>query len=298
LKIASLLGIVFVIVLVISLGAIWFYPSIQDFMAGNTMWNGIRDFSTELDVKDIDSLDDLTGRPEKDILICIPYIAYDENDLARLKEFVEKGGTLIMMDDFGYGNGFLEYIGINARFSGNIILDPLFCYKNQYLPRITDFSAGIKESGVTVIGLNHATTLSNVDDSEALASSSNTSFLDINDNGTRDKDELKGPFVIAAGYRVGRGTLELVADPSLIINTMVGKNDNYSFMKYLMFSNGEPENVLLDRSHLTKSPLDTSKINLTAARAIISNPYALVGVTAVVFAIITKYTFKRGLIIG
>jgi hypothetical protein len=298
LKIASLLGIVFLIVLVISLVSIWFYPSLQDFMAGNTMWNGIRDFSNELEVKHIDSLNDLPSLPEQDVLICIPYIEYDDNDLARLKGFVEKGGILIMMDDFGYGNGFLENAGINARFSNDILLDPLFCYKNQYLPRITDFSAQIKESGITVIGLNHATSLNNVEGTKVLASSSNMSYLDTNKNGARDDNEPQGPFVIAAEYRIGNGIIELVADPSLIINTMVEKNDNYNFMKYLIYNNGEPVNVLLDRSHLTKSPLDTSKINLAAAREIISNPYALLGITAVIFAIITGYTYRKGLIVG
>jgi hypothetical protein len=298
LKIASLLGIVFLIVLVISLVSIWFYPSLQDFMAGNTMWNGIRDFSNELEVKHIDSLNDLPSLPEQDVLICIPYIEYDDNDLARLKGFVEKGGILIMMDDFGYGNGFLENAGINARFSNDILLDPLFCYKNQYLPRITDFSAQIKESGITVIGLNHATSLNNVEGTKVLASSSNMSYLDTNKNGARDDNEPQGPFVIAAEYRIGNGIIELVADPSLIINTMVEKNDNYNFMKYLIYNNGEPVNVLLDRSHLTKSPLDTSKINLAAAREIISNPYTLVGITAVIFAIITGYTYRKGLIVG
>lgn len=294
-KIASLLGIVLALVLVISLVSIWFYPSIQDFMAGNTMWNGIRQFSNKFDVENIDSLNDLS---EKDILICIPYIQYDDNDLARLKEFVDNGGTLIMMDDFGYGNDFLENVGISARFSHDILLDPLFCYKNEYLPRITDFSPVIKESGVEVIGLNHATSLSNVDPANVLASSSDMSFLDTNNNGVRDDNEPQCPFVIAAEYKVGNGVIELVSDPSLIINTMVEKNDNYNFMGYLIHNNGEPGNVLLDRSHLTKSPLDTSKINLAAARGIISNPYALLGTTGFIFAIITTYTFKKGRISG
>jgi len=36
------------------------------------------------------------------------------------------------MDDFGYGNSFLAYAGVSARFDDNPLLDPLFNYKNEY----------------------------------------------------------------------------------------------------------------------------------------------------------------------
>lgn len=297
-KINSLLVIVLALVAVISLVSVWFYPTLQDFMAGNKMWNGIKDFSSEFSVKQIDSLNDLSDLQGKSVLICIPYTKYDIDDVARLKIFVENGGTLIMMDDFGYGNDFLESVGIDARFSNDILLDPLFCYKNQYLPRITDFSAEIKEYGIEFIGLNHATYLSNVDIENVLASSSNMSFSDSNKDGIQDQNEFAGPFVIASQHRVGSGNVILVSDPSLIINTMVQKNDNYDFMEYLINKNGVPESVLIDRSHLTKSPLDTSKINLERAREIMSNPFVLLGTTGLIFAIITAYTIKKGQIIG
>lgn len=297
-KITSLLGIVLILVIVISLVSAWFYPSLQDFMAGNRMWNGIRDFSSEFNLKQIDSLTDLPEYRGKNVLICVPYIKYDTDDLSRLKAFVEKGGTLIMMDDFGFGNDFLESAGVEARFSNDILLDPLFCYKNQYLPRITDFSAEIKEGGIAVIGMNHATSLNNIDAENVLACSSNMSYLDVNKSGTRDDWEPGGPLVIASEERFGKGTIELVSDPSLIINTMVEKNNNYDFMEYMINKNGEPENVFLDRSHLAKSPLDTSKMNLETVREIMSHPYVLLGTTGLIFVIITAYTLKKGHIIG
>ena len=46
-RVSSVLFAVVVLIIVISLLSIWFYPSIQDFMASNTMWNGIRNFSNE-----------------------------------------------------------------------------------------------------------------------------------------------------------------------------------------------------------------------------------------------------------
>jgi len=51
-----------------------------------------------------------------------------------MKQFVENAANSIMLDDFGYGNSFLEYAGITARFDNTPLLDPLFNYKNEYLP--------------------------------------------------------------------------------------------------------------------------------------------------------------------
>ena len=44
-RVSSILFAVVVLILVISLLSIWFYPSVLDFMASNTMSSGIREFS-------------------------------------------------------------------------------------------------------------------------------------------------------------------------------------------------------------------------------------------------------------
>ena len=124
------------------------------------------------------------------------------------------------------------------------------------------------------------------------------SFLDTNQNGNLDPGETQGPFVVAARSRLGGGTIDLVSDSSLIMNAAPGTNDNNAFMNYLMNSNGTPANVLFDRAQVTKSPLDTSKIDFDNVRGVMSNPYMLVGIIALVFVIITWYIYRRGLLIG
>jgi hypothetical protein len=81
------------------------------------------------------------------------------------------------------------------------------------------------------------------------------------------------------------------------MNAAPGTNDNNAFINYLMTSNGTPAKVLFDRAHVTKSPLDTSKIEFDNVRGVLSNAYALVGITALVFVIITWYIYRRGLLI-
>jgi hypothetical protein len=124
------------------------------------------------------------------------------------------------------------------------------------------------------------------------------SFLDTNQNGNLDPGEAQGPFVVAASLSLGAGTVDLVADSSLIMNAAPGTNDNNAFINYLMNASGAPATVLFDRAQVTKSTLDVSKIKLSTARGVLSNPYTVVGLTALVFVIITWYLYRRGLVIG
>jgi hypothetical protein len=147
---------------------------------------------------------------------------------------------------------------------------------------------------VDAVVFNHGTALSYVSDTQTLAWSSSASFLDANQNGVWDIGEAKGPFAVAAEFSLGKGSVELVSDPSLIINSMVEKNDNLKFVQYLMGRNGTPGSILVDRSHLDKTPLDVSKTRLISAREVLSGPYVLLGITALVFVVVTRYTFRRG----
>jgi hypothetical protein len=294
LKTLDLLVATLAVVVVLSLGSVWFYPSVQDFMEGNTMWNGVRDFTDKFNVKNIDSLDEISAQPENTVMVSIPYMEYNPDDLSRVNDFVNSGGHLIIMDDFGFGNSILENLGLKMRFDGRELLDPLFCYKNPNLPRITDFSSALKETGIEAVAFNHGTILTNVDNSAPIAWSSDKSFLDANSDGAFNNGEPTGPFIVGARVNLGKGRVDIISDPSLIINSMTDKNDNDKFVNYLIHDYGQPDNIVLDRSHLSKSPLDTSKMRLNTARAILSNPYVLVGIVAVVFVIITRYTYKRG----
>jgi hypothetical protein len=297
-RVSSVLFAVVTLILVISLLCIWFYPSVQDFMASNAMWNGIRSFSTEFSADAVESLDDLPDLPEKALLVAIPYLEYSDEELIKMKQFVTDGGTLLLMDDYGYGNSVLTYLGVGARFANKPLLDPLFCYKNQSMPRITDFTPEVKEGNIDVITLNHATSLTDVVAAEAIAWSSSASFLDIDQSGAWNAGEPKGPLAVAAEFRLGKGTLILVADPSTIINAMVGRDDNYNFMIYLTHHQDEEKKILIDYSHLTKTPLDMSKTRLTGAREMLSHPYALLGITAMIVVVVSRYTLKKGETIG
>jgi hypothetical protein len=278
-----------------SLLAIWLTPSIQDFMASNASWDGLVNFNAQYRAIQLDSLDALSNPTNPGVLISIPNLGYNNHDLDQIKQYVETGNTLVLMDDSGYGNEVLQYLGVSPRFNYSPLLDPLFCYKNQYFPRITDFSSFLTNGGINSIVLNHATCIDNVLPSQCLAWSSSFSFVDLDQNGSQDDSEPQGPFVVAASVKAGLGTIYLISDPSLIINSMADQDNNTQFVSLLI---GDSDSVLVDRAHLVKSNLDIAKMNLLTLRRTFSSPFALMGLVIVIFILVSYYTFKKGEIFG
>jgi hypothetical protein len=281
------------LIIIISMVCLWASPSVQDFMTANSLWNGVRYISGEFGATSIDSLKELPDSPQGKTLLSIPSLQYGEESLAELQEFVALGGRLLLLDDHGQGNGVLEYLGLEARFSGTPLLDPLYCYRNQQLPKITDFSPEIEREGIEVVVLNHATSLTDVAESGVIAWSSAASFLDFDKNNNWSPAEEKGPFPVAAKYRVGRGTVILVSDPSIIINSMIRRDDNRTFVNYLIGLETGQGDLLIDRQHLGKDPRDASRLGLANVRAVLSRPYSLLGLVAIILIAVSRYTLKE-----
>jgi hypothetical protein len=266
-------------------------------MEYNTLWNGVRHSLNNLNAGTIDTSQELTNLDSNNILICVPYLQYNNSELDGLKTFVNNGGELILMDDYGYGNSVLQYLNIDCRFSGAPLLDPLFCYKNQWLPEIIDFAPSVSK-GVKEIILNHATDLTNTGTMETLAWSSSSSFLDRNGNETRDKGEPQGPLPVAARQQLGKGEIILVSDPSIFINSMLGRGDNTQFIKNLIGTDTPSGQILLDTSHLVKKPMDLIKTRLNLIKNVLSQPYVVLVLILIIFLLTSLYMLRIGGSVG
>jgi hypothetical protein len=218
--------------------------------------------------------------------------------MIKIKTFVNSGGTLLLMNDFGFGNPILEYLNIDCRFSGAPLLDPLFCYQNQWFPRITDFNAAAISPDVHEIVLNHATGLINTSNTEVYAWSSSHAYLDLNGNESQDNNEPGGPIPVAAKINFGGGTIILVSDPSILINSMLVKDDNLLFINDLLNSQVNKGQVLLDTSHLVKDPMEITKSKLIDIRKFLTQPWAILSILAILFIITSTYMLKNGGSIG
>jgi hypothetical protein len=282
-RLTRLLPAIVLVTLVVSALCISLYPSFQDFMETNGVWNGVRAFAYDFGSTDINTLADLPDSPGNSILLVVPCRSYDETELSSIQRYVNGGGTLLLMDDYGFGNQVLEHLGSDIRFSNQTLLDPVFCYQNQTMPRITDSSSVLKQAGVESVVLNRATVLTGVSPEKASALSSEASFLDLNNDGQRQDSEPVGPFSVAVSFRLGIGNVALISDPSVIINTMFSREGNRQFVTRMSGFQRGVTSVIIDASHLPKASLDENKERLTQASAFLGSPYVLVALVAAIF---------------
>ena len=259
-------------VLLLSLFLVWLYPSTQDLMPENPFWNGLQNFSREYAVE-ISEPKEGPGAPQATALITIPYAPYEDAELERIKQFILDGGTLAILDDFGQGNSLLKYLGLEARFSGSPMLDPLFNFKNAELPRVTHFEGRLKDKGLNSILLNRPSALLQVESTSVLARSSEASFIDSNGNGTWDRGEPLGPFPVAAEIAMGKGKIVLVSDAGILISGMIGRDDNYRFLQEALGLEGKQ--AIIDISHIPSSALERAKGELARLRRAVSGRYTV-----------------------
>lgn len=258
----------------------WFFPTSSHFGAQNPFWNGLKDFEKEFLATPLESLNALPQNAEGSVLLLIPYLKPTDANVARLRAYLEGGGVLILADDYGYGNTVLEGLGVSARFSGALLLDPLFNYRTSYFPLATNLEPSPLTSEVSSLALNYASALEG-EDLNVVAYSSPFSYLDLNYDGDRNNSEPVGPLPVAGQLVVGTGRLILLADPSIFINTMLAAEDNRQFVQNLLGSAGTDPLLFIDQAHLPSSRLEQTKAALASLRQFVAQPVILAALTIV-----------------
>jgi len=247
-------------------------PSQDDFDLNNPYWNGLSKFKSRVDPAFTLGLKELLSEevnPSGSVLFLIgPSKPFTKAEASAVKAFLESGGIVVVMDDYGSGNELLAELGIQASFTGHELRDPLFRGKDSRLVRVMDLRASLYTVNVSSLMLNCATTLwisTEVKESEVLAYSTRFSYLDENWNGLPDEGEPTGPFPVMASIAYDNGTLILVSDSSLFINAMIDEADNNKFMSDL----AAYRQVLIDASHSEVSRLTLFKAGLAEAYSLV-----------------------------
>ena len=284
--------VILTIALVIILGiVVWFFPSNEDFRTENPFWNGTRDISSIIPASPLASLSDLPSSPQGATLILIPYLNFIPTELDKLNNFVTQGGTLVLADDYGFGNQILEYLGLKARFSGQTLLDPLFSYKNKWLPRIYHLTENSVTINTESLILNHATCLIDVETKDVLAQSSSFSFLDLNGNEEWDENEPTGPLPVISRHSLGSGQIILISDPSIFINSMETMGSNYNFIQNI--ADITTSRLLIDQSHLPPSNLHQTKNLLAYIRGWLITPVGTLSLVILALTITLMPIWQR-----
>ena len=219
--------IVFGIFLLIMPLAIPIFNTSADFSIFNTNWNGASSFGKALYEESkiipiISSFNSISlGDLEGTLLIIGPDMSYSSLEVEEIRRFLEKGGTLVLIDDFGSGNQILEGLNLTARFSKIQFID-IFYSKNANFPqliRILDPNLG---TGVDKLILNVPSAILGAEGKIY------TSKVTLLGNNQRE-------YPIMSEVEYGNGRIVLFSDPSVFINDMFDENEEFirNFVKYI-----------------------------------------------------------------
>jgi hypothetical protein len=209
---------------------------------------------------------------------------YTDDEAARLRAFVRRGGTLVVAEDFGpHTNPLLDRIGASTRVDGRPLRDGYSYYRSPSLAVATGVAESDLTTGVDRLTLNRGTALE-PNGAQVLVESSPLAYVDANRNATLDRAESMGPHPVVTVEQVGEGRAVVVADPSVFINAMLERPGNRQFALALVTG---AETVLLDYSHAeTVPPL------VRVALAIRQNP-AIQALTVLAAAGVVVFLARR-----
>lgn len=239
-----------------------------DFSVYNTRWNGASALAVaihgtgsfvptlDVDVEDGEmtlvqkSFADFDVPPRGTSLVLLgPAVPPTPEEAAWLRGFVRGGGRLLLADDFGAGNAFLEALGSASRFSGLPMMDlafarhPAFAVAASFEPH--PVTAGAREAV-----LDRPTALRESPDAAVLARTGASAWLDRDGDALPDPREPRGPFAWLAVERVGEGEVLILSDPSLLINGMAAAGDNARLRDGVVaWLTQDGRRVLVDESH-------------------------------------------------
>lgn len=189
-----------------------------DFCMLSTNWNGCSQFAKVLYERGnlvwIMNPYNTLDLDEKGVLIVVgPDVDFSSLEIEAVSNFLNRGGTLLLADDFGTANTLIAGLGIAAKFYDSPLGDIFYCKRADFpvVARIED--PGLAYN-VEKLVLNVPSVITG---SEGEAFSSKVSVV----GGKRRS------YPIMAETRYGEGRVILLSDPDIVINDMMTENRNF-----------------------------------------------------------------------
>ncbi|MDD5317869.1 MAG: DUF4350 domain-containing protein [Candidatus ainarchaeum sp.] len=225
------------------------YAAPPKYSPSNYGWDGVSSFyalaSARAQAKTaFTSLEVLAGFGKGAALVVIaPEREYSAAERERIREFVSRGGTLVISDARGPGARLAREFSIS--FGNATLVDYLLYNRRQDFPAIP-FAVG-NESGLFLAKFPVAL-LNYPQNALVLASTSPESYLDFNGDLVIDGSDLKGPFPAAVAAPYGEGAVVAISDADVFTNDMLFRADNVAFADAVLagYANGT---AIFDDTH-------------------------------------------------
>lgn len=227
------------------------------FGAFNPSWEGTSDLRTTADAAGsepviVQNATTYEEYGEGDVaFVLAPIDGYDDADAARVRAFVERGGTLVVADRDGEAaRALLAAVGADARPNGTLLRDDRNHHRHPALPIADNVSDHELVAGVESVTLNYGSAVE-PDGATVLVTTSEFAYLDSDGSGDVSDDEELGAHPVVTVEDVGEGRVVVVGDASVFINVMQDDRGNRAFATALVDGT---DSTLVDVSHRESVP--------------------------------------------
>lgn len=269
------------------------------FASYNPGWEGLSEVQTEADRANLETTVATESEnydrvfPQNAILLLIGPEDTTSEQRARLRTFVEAGGTVVLASqDPEVADPVLSTLGTDLQIDGDPLRDEHAHDASPDFPLVTSTADHPYVANAEGMALNHGTAVMLADREAAtgepwpetaegptsLARTSDFSYMDRDGDGAPSPDENLAPRTVVAVQEVGNGEVVAVSDPSAFINVMLEREPNRAFVAGLF---GEHERLVLDQSGGDVPPL-VQAIFLVRTTPVLAVFFSLALVLAVV----------------
>jgi hypothetical protein len=200
----------------------------MEFSRYNTGWNGTSSFFSDLDRNRVSYVYEpaslATDRPNSTLLIIAPQHHPTSRELSVYRSFMDRGNTIVLLDDFGTGNEILT--GLGSRISilpGNLSsLDRR--YSHSYM--VVAYRQSENASAYRLPASMALDRPAAVEGGSPLMLTSVMSWIDANGDTRLNMIEDMGTFPVMVEEPMESGRIIVLSDPSILINAMYSQPEN------------------------------------------------------------------------
>ncbi|RQG96020.1 DUF4350 domain-containing protein [Natrarchaeobius chitinivorans] len=225
----------------------------------NPSWDGTSEFRSAVDddpETELRLLEDPDRYPtdtanESVAFIVAPEQGYDESSIESIREFLEHGGTVVVLDDRGSTvNPLLSALGGDARIEDGVLMDERNYDRGPAMPVVDRTGDHRYTDDVDQLTLNHAGAVA-PGNATPIVSTSDFAYLAASPTAELDSETNVTSYPVATVEPVDVGAVVVISDPSIAINAMYDSSDNAAFLAGLY---ADHDYVLLDVSHTERLP--------------------------------------------
>lgn len=226
--------------------AMYLFGNTSEFNMHNPGWNGTSRFFDSLDrhkISEIDNPLDLSGYTNSTLLVISPYRHFTPDELTAYRNFVTRGNTIIIADDFGTGNELLSGIGSSMTIlPGNLSgVDRL--YDSPYT--VVAYPAGSTTLPVSgekfVLDMGAAVSGGTPELVTGLMS-----WVDTKGSPGPGPGTAISSYAVISRESLGRGEVYAMGDPSFFVNSMLETAPGYADENSVLRLVGTDDPVIID----------------------------------------------------